>query len=61
MLCHYKRTCFIFEVSFDVCHTGGTGHPPDVDVAFRVSGAIVILGRLFVETSFQVIFHKCYT
>lgn len=61
LTCHYKQTCFIFEVSLDVCHTGGTGHPSDVDVAFRVTGSIMIPGWLFVETTVQLIFHKCYT
>lgn len=61
MICHYKQTCFVFEVSLDVCHTGGTGHPSDVDVAFRVAGSILIPGVLFVETTVQLIFHNSNT
>lgn len=42
-------TSFIFQVSFDVCHTGRTGHAPNLDEAFRVSiSDAASLGGFFV-------------
>lgn len=58
----FLPTSFILEVSLDVRHTGSTGHPSNVDVAFRVPVSVASLGGLFVNITVQfIIFDRCYT
>lgn len=58
----FSHTGFILKVPLNVRHTGSTGHPANLDVAFRVLVSHVSLGGFFANTAvLLVISYGCYT